>query len=67
MHSASGQVLRKCVGSQTEARLGCKAGELMADVCEFCQTDGCNGAAAYGPIAMMIISIPIAIVKLFSQ
>lgn len=64
---ASGQISRKCYGSQTEAKVHCNFGGVMADVCEFCETDGCNGAAQYVPIAMMIISIPIAIMKLFAQ
>lgn len=64
---ASGQLVRKCSGSQFEAKSICKFGDLLADVCEFCDSDGCNGAAQYAPMAVMIISIPIAIVKLFSQ
>lgn len=60
-----GQVYRKCFGSQSEGMFACKT--ATADACHFCNTDGCNGAAEHGPMAMMIISIPIAISKLISQ
>lgn len=32
--------------------------------CETCTTDGCNGAAQYGPIALLI-AIPMAVAKIF--
>lgn len=38
---------------------------IRTEFCETCTTDGCNGAAQYGPIAMLI-ALPIAIAKLFA-
>lgn len=38
----------------------------IADICEICnERDGCNGAAEYRPIAMMI-AIPIVIMKILA-
>lgn len=33
--------------------------------CLVCNSDGCNGAAQYGPIALLI-ALPVAIAKIFS-
>lgn len=36
---------------------------IKTEFCETCSTDGCNGAAQYGPVALLVI-IPAAIAKL---
>lgn len=32
--------------------------------CFICQSDGCNGAAQYGPV-VVLIALPVAIAKIF--
>lgn len=36
---------------------------IKTEYCETCATDGCNGAAQYGPVALLVV-IPAAIAKL---
>lgn len=64
---ATGFVLRQCAENMESAKRACKFGNEVSAVCEFCQTDKCNSATQYGPVAMMIMSIPIAFLKLFSR
>lgn len=33
--------------------------------CDSCETDGCNGAAQYGPVALFVV-VPVAIAKFFT-
>lgn len=36
---------------------------IKTEFCETCDTDGCNGAAQYGPVALLV-AIPVAITKI---
>lgn len=36
---------------------------IKTEFCETCQTDGCNGAAQYGPVALLV-AIPVAVAKI---
>lgn len=36
---------------------------IQREFCEFCDTDGCNGASAYGPAALLIV-LSAAVTKL---
>lgn len=42
-----------------------KADEKIKEVCEMCDSDGCNSASQYGPVAMMI-AIPVIIMRITS-
>lgn len=35
------------------------------EFCETCDTDGCNGASQFGPVALLI-TVPVAIAKILS-
>lgn len=59
-------IVRKCAGSIAQAKLQCNVGQSVADFCEHCDTDGCNGAAQYGPMAAIIAIPAIVIMKAFS-
>ncbi|XP_055303862.1 uncharacterized protein LOC129569231 [Sitodiplosis mosellana] len=36
---------------------------IKTEFCETCTTDGCNGAAQYGPVALLV-AIPVAVAKI---
>lgn len=36
---------------------------IKTEFCETCSTDGCNGAAQYGPMALLV-AIPVAVAKI---
>lgn len=36
------------------------------DVCETCDSDGCNDASQYGPVALLTV-IPVAIMKVLTR
>lgn len=66
-------VTQSCVLSESSAEAECKGfGDLIhfidnpkADIkCVTCDTDGCNGAAQDGPIALLI-ALPVAITNCF--
>lgn len=48
----------------TAANETCRANGAE-NLCEKCDTDGCNAGTQYGPIAILI-AFPIAIIKLLS-
>lgn len=54
-------ITRQCAKSTGYNENFCKGSAY--DFCETCSSDGCNGAAQYGPIALMA-AIPVAIAKL---
>lgn len=56
---------RVCSTSFLAAEVLCKENGAEG-LCEKCETDGCNGATQYGPIAILIV-LPIAIVKFLSS
>lgn len=60
--SGGQSVNRLCVENQAAADEHCKAGEFTS--CVSCATDECNGAAEYGPIALLVV-VPVAIAKIF--
>lgn len=66
-------VQRKCVMDENVANALCQTskntahsyGHMNVEVkCVTCDTDGCNGATKYGPIAVLIV-LPVAIAKIF--
>lgn len=54
-------IRRLCSATANAADEACKANGAD-NICEKCDTDGCNGAIQYGPIAILIV-LPIAIAK----
>lgn len=58
-------VLRQCKTSADSAKATCEAESKGSDssICETCNTDECNGALQYGPVALMI-AIPLAVIKI---
>lgn len=57
-------ISRYCVNNEASVEKYCYEGGNRASVCEECSSDGCNGAAKYGPAAA-IVAIPIVILKTF--
>lgn len=53
---------RICVRSPQLAEQECK-GDF--EFCQSCDTDLCNSAPQYGPVAALVIAIPMAIAKIF--
>lgn len=64
---ATGFIARKCAENKAAAALLCQAGGHASAACEVCDSgDGCNGAAQYGPLAMMIAIPAIVIIKMLA-
>lgn len=60
--AATGLVLRSCANTPQEIQAACSIDARIADICEICYSDGCNGATRYGPAAIMI-AIPMIIAR----
>lgn len=66
-------MLRQCETELFDADVLCeafgneirKAHPFVEINCLKCETDGCNGAIQYGPMAVLI-ALPVAIAKVFS-
>lgn len=60
-------ISRFCANSPAEAVQLCNRNDTgKRDFkCEICDTDGCNGAVQYGPVALLVL-IPVAIAQLFA-
>lgn len=61
----SNVIIRQCVNKEFLNSNACKKAADGTEYCWDCDKDECNGAAQYGPAAI-IVSIPIAIMKIFS-
>lgn len=64
--AATAFIRRSCANSRTQANLECTLSANLKENCEICDYDGCNRGLQFGPTTLLIISIPIVIVKLFS-
>lgn len=59
-------ITRACGATHESATATCEARQKSGDdICEICDTDGCNAAENYGPTAILM-TIPIAIAKIIS-
>lgn len=59
-------ISRQCVNNKLNVNGLCFIGPAAkTPVCEPCSKDECNGAAQYGPAAI-VVAIPIAILKVLS-
>lgn len=59
-------ITRLCAKTPEEATKFCTDSAGQKDFkCNICETDGCNGAAQYGPVALLVL-IPVAIAKMFT-
>lgn len=59
-------VVRVCAKSDADATELCTNDTGKTDFkCEICETDGCNSAVQYGPVALLVL-IPMAIAKLLT-
>lgn len=58
-------VARGCIEDADISEEKCKniPADSLVEYCEICDTDGCNSAAQYGPLALLIVS---CLIKLFS-
>lgn len=57
-------VNRLCVATPQLAEENCK--EKDVKFCQACETDKCNGAAQYGPVAVLVVAIPVIVTKIFA-
>lgn len=54
---------RFCAQTPQLAEQNCKEQDVTS--CQTCDIDKCNGAAQYGPVAALVVAIPVMIAKTF--
>lgn len=66
LNSGKPTITRLCAKNEEHAKELCDNKSAKPEFsCKMCDTDGCNGAAQYGPIALLVI-IPVAVARILA-